>query len=304
MKNLKSRRFLLLFMVCCLLFVVYGCSGYAIQTKANLPFDTIAVGKIENKTLEPKLQDRFIRSLAETFAEYGFSVSRSAKYKLEGKITKFELLPLNEQNLVATQYQVIVKASFNLVDTSTGRSVPLVADNPFITYFSTSARLEDVLAQKDISTNGALKNIAQEVARAISYNTPKNFAYLMLAATDIKDIDSLKSKMRDPKDPVSLYIRERLSPDTRQLLSGDSVSKEASDKAKNALVGGLNEILQGVGIYDENRFAHIMLSRDVKELIKKNPSGIERLRLNRLLLEAAYPGEILKHQDASEEAKK
>lgn len=301
MKNLKSRRFLLLFTVCCSLFAVYGCSGYTIQTKANLPFDTIAVGRIENKTLEPKLQDRFIRSLAETFAEYGFSVSRSARYKLEGKITKFELLPLNEQNLVATQYQVIVKASFNLVDTSTGRSVPLVADNPFITYFSTSARLEDVLAQKELSTNSALKNIAQEVARTISYNTPKNFAYLMLAAQDIKDMDSLKSKMRDAKDPVSLYIRERLSPDTRQLLSRDSVSKESADKAKNALINDLNEILQGIGIYDENRFAHIALSREAKELIKQNPAGIERLRLNRLLLEAAYPGEILKHQNVSKE---
>lgn len=291
----------MLFAVCCLLFAVYGCSGYVMQTKANLPFDTIAVGKIENRTLEPKLQDRFIRSLAETFTEYGFSVSRSAKYKLEGKITEFALQPLNEQNLVATQYQVIIKASFNLLDTSTGRSVPLVAENPFITYFSTSARLEDVLAQKELSTNNALKNIAQEVARAISYNTPKNFAYLILVATDIKDIDSLKSKMKNPKDPVSLYIRERLSPDTRKLLSEEGLSKEAADKAKNAMINDLNEILQGVSIYDENRFSHIVFSRETKDIIKQNPSGIERLRLNRLLLEAAYPAEILKHQNVSKE---
>lgn len=297
----KLSRILLLFTIHYSLFTMYGCSGYAIQTKANLPFDTIAVGRIENKTLEPKLQDRFIRSLAETFAEYGFSVSRSARYKLEGKITEFALQPLNEQNLVATQYQVVIKASFNLVDTSTGRSVPLVAENPYITYFGTSDRLENVLAQKELSTNSALKNIAQEVARAISYNTPKNFAYLLLTSSDIKDIGALTAKMRNAKDPVSLYIMERLSSNTRQLLIGYDGSKESSDKAKSALINDLNEIMQGVSIYDENRFTHIALSREAKDLIKQNPTGIERIRLNRLLLEAAYPDEILKVQSIPEE---
>jgi hypothetical protein len=160
----------LLLTVYCLLF--FGC-GYTVQTKANLPFDTIAVGKLENKTFEPKLQDRFSRSLAETFAEYGFRVNSSARYRLEGEITKFELEPLVEQNLVAAQYKVVIKANFRLIDTASGRSVPLVADSPFITYFSSTERLENVLAQKELSTVSALKNLSQEVVRAIMYNMPK-----------------------------------------------------------------------------------------------------------------------------------
>lgn len=156
---------LLLTAYCLLLF---GC-GYTIQTKANLPFDTIAVGTIENRTREPKLQDMFGKALAETFAEYAFSVSPSARYRLEGTITKFELRPLVEQDLVATQYEVVIEANFRLIDTVSGAVTPLVAESPFITYFSTIGRLENVLAQKEVSTASAMKNLAQEVARRIIY---------------------------------------------------------------------------------------------------------------------------------------
>jgi hypothetical protein len=292
-KNSKLRYLLLLFTVYCSLFTLLGCS-YSIQTKANLPFDSIAVGKLENKTLEPKLQDRFSRSLAETFAEYGFKVNSSARYRLEGEITRFDLEPLAEQNLVATQYKVVIKANFRLIDTASGRSVPLVAESPFITYFSSAERLENVLAQKELSTVSALKNLSQEVVRVISYNTPKNFAYLLLTASDIKDLKGLIVKLRDSKDPVSIYLREQLSPNMRQMLHEYAESKIPPDKIKPALVDEINTVIEGVSIFDEKRFAHIALTEETRKLIKQNPGGLERIRLNRLLIEEAYPDEIAK----------
>lgn len=301
-QNSKLRRLLLLFTVHCSLFALLGC-GYTIQTKTNLPFDTIAVGKLENKTFEPKLQDRFSRSLAETFSEYGFRVSSSARYRLEGEITKFELEPLVEQNLVATQYKVVIKANFRLIDTASGRSVPLVADSPFITYFSSAERLENVLAQKELSTVSALKNLSQEVVRVISYNTPKNFAYLLLTASDIKDLKSLIFKLYKPEDPVSLYLREQLSPNTRQMLHEYVESKVSHDKIKPILVDELNTVMQGISIFDEKRFAHIALTEETKKLAKQNTGGLERMRLNRLLLEEAYPDEIARLNKTSEKEK-
>lgn len=284
------------------LFLVSGC-GYTIQTKANLPFDAIAVGKLENKTFEPKLQDRFSRSLAETFAEYGFRVNSSARYRLEGEITRFELEPLIEQNLVATQYKVVIKANFRLIDTASGRSVPLVADSPFITYFGSAERLENVLAQKELSTVNALKSLSQEVVRIISYNTPKNFAYLLLTASDIKDLERLIFKLYKPEDLVSLYLREQLSPGTRQMLHEYAESKVSQDKIRPVLIEDLNTIMQGISIFDEKRFAHIALTEETKKLIKQNPGGLERIRLNRLLLEEAYPEEIARLNKTSEKGK-
>jgi hypothetical protein len=284
------------------LLILFGC-GYTIQTKANLPFDTIAVGKLENKTFEPKLQDRFSRSLAETFAEYGFRVNSSARYRLEGEITRFELEPLIEQNLVATQYKVVIKANFRLIDTASGRRVPLIADSPFITYFSSAERLENVLAQKELSTVNALKSLSQEVVRVISYNTPRNFAYLLLTASDIKDLERLIFKLYKPEDPVSVYLREQLSPNTRQMLHEYIESKVPQEKIKPVLVEDLNTVMQGISIFDEKRFAHISLTEETKKLIKQNPSGLERMRLNRLLLEEAYPEEIARLNKAAEKGK-
>lgn len=160
--------FLLLFTAYCLPLTVSGC-GYTIQTRADLPFDTIAVGTIENRTREPKLEDMFSKAMAETFAEYGFRVNSSARYRLEGAITKFKLRPLAEVDLAATQYEVVIKANFRLVDTTTGAITPLVAESPFITSFSAVGRLENILAQKEVSTVIAMKNLAQEVARRIIY---------------------------------------------------------------------------------------------------------------------------------------
>lgn len=298
-----SKKSLLFLLVTChlLLITFFGC-GYTIQTKANLPFDTIAVGKLENKTFEPKLQDRFSRSLSETFAEYGFRVNSSARYRLEGEITKFELEPLGEQNLVAAQYKVVIKANFRLIDTASGRSVPLVADSPFITYFSSTERLENVLAQKELSTVSALKNLSQEIVRVISYNTPKNFAYLLLTTSDIKDLESLIVKLHKPDDPVSMYLQSQMSPSTRQMLHEYTESKVSQDKIKPVLVEELNAVIQGISIFDEKRFAYITLTDETQKLIKQNPSGLERMRLNRLLMEEAYPNEITKlHKTAEKE---
>jgi len=156
---------LLLTAYCLLLF---GC-GYTVHTRADLPFDTIAVGTVENRTREPKLQDMFNKALSETFAEYAFSINPSARHRLEGAITKFELKPIVEQDLAATQYKITIEANFRLIDTVSGAVTPIIAESPFITYFSSTGRLENVLAQKEVSIVSAMKNLAQEVARRIIY---------------------------------------------------------------------------------------------------------------------------------------
>jgi tetratricopeptide (TPR) repeat protein len=51
--------------------------------------------------------------------------------------------------------------------------------------------------------------------------------------------------------------------------------------------------LAGFGsLYDPERFKHVQLSEYLADFIKQNPRSYTRVRLDRLLLEAAYPGEI------------
>ncbi|MCD5411854.1 LPS assembly lipoprotein LptE [Thermodesulfovibrionales bacterium] len=146
-----------------------GCAGFVMQTRADLPFDTISIGIIENKTVEPGLQDRFNRVLADTLAEYGFRLCPLSRYILEGEITAFNLKPVAERLLVATRYEIIIKATFRLIDRETGKSVPLVAESPFVASFSSVGKLERVIIQKELSTETALRNLSRELTRRITF---------------------------------------------------------------------------------------------------------------------------------------
>lgn len=150
-------------------FCLAGC-GYALQGKSNLPVYTIAIGVIENSTFEPKLQDRLNKALTETLLEYSIEVDSRATQRIDGKISRFELRVLSEKNLVASQYDVLVTASFTLTDTGSGKTASLgEVSSPFAHYFSSVGAIETVLSQKEIATDQALKNLSQELARRIIY---------------------------------------------------------------------------------------------------------------------------------------
>ena len=65
------------------------------------------------------------------------------------------------------------------------------------------------------------------------------------------------------------------------------------------MVQALNNILKGVLIYEAVRFAKVALSPETLALKSQNPHGTDLIRLNRLLLEDAYPLEIAKSLAAS-----
>ncbi|TAL27618.1 MAG: hypothetical protein EPN94_01210, partial [Nitrospirae bacterium] len=112
-KSLKLRvtRFLLLFSLFTFhfsLFTLTGC-GYKFQGKDTLLFDTVKIGRIENKTFEPKLEDKLQKALAEELMKNGITISKDSGYVITGVITKFELKPLTEKDGFAVEYEVIIK---------------------------------------------------------------------------------------------------------------------------------------------------------------------------------------------------
>src|SRR5208283_170650 len=247
-------------------------------SSANLPFETISVGKIDNKTSEPKLQDRLHEVLAETLSRYGFGVSSSARYKLQGEIDQFELVPTTEVNLTATQYQIVIKASFKLVDTESGTSIPLAASIPFITYFNANPTdtLEEIMTQKELAEASAMANLAQTLVSLVTYNTPKNFASLLFKPDDIKNVEGLIDKLRDAKDPLSEYLRDQFTPDLQRKIDAYNQFDYSAKELKTALANALNSIIQNKDIFDEKRFAHVMLSDETMQLIRQNAQGGNR----------------------------
>lgn len=113
-----------------------------------------------------------------------------------------------------------------------------------------------------------------------------------LVASDITDFKTLARRLAHPDntDPVSKYLSTQLSPETRVLLAGSD--NRTNSVLVQAVTDDLNRIVQHGPLYDEQRFANVKLSTEATVLLKQKPSGTELVRLNRKLLQDAYPHEI------------
>lgn len=283
-------------LLCMLLLCVLSVSacGYSMQTRADLPFQDIAIGKIDNKTYEPKLQDRFNTALAEMFAEYGFNLTSSARYRLEGEILRFELTPTAEQNLVAAQYEVHIASNFRLYDTQTKSSIQLMnVSSPFLQSFASTGRIGNVMASKETSTVTAMRDIARSLVSNIVYNAPRDLATILMKTDDITNPQTLAKRLTEPgADALSAYIFSRISPEGRKALADNA-------KAQNPALAGvlaqeLSVLIQQGPLYERERFAGVRIADDTDMLLRSAPGGFQLIKLNRLLLHDAYPEAIRK----------
>ncbi|MCX8027047.1 MAG: LPS assembly lipoprotein LptE [Thermodesulfovibrionales bacterium] len=148
--------------------------GYTIQGSKDIPFQSITIGNITNKTYEPKLQDKLLSSLNQQLMLYGFDVSKNARYRLEGEINRFNLRILSEIGLTAVEYEVDIGGAFTLIDTETFKRYPIKVFKPYMTVFTTQDRLTNVLIQKEIYTQKALDELSKEIVQGIIYFSPTN----------------------------------------------------------------------------------------------------------------------------------
>jgi hypothetical protein len=158
----------LLFTLYSSLFTLFGC-GYSLHGRASLPFDAIQIGTIENKTVEPKLQDRLYTALTEEFLRQGIAVLPDAGYRISGTIKEFSLLVLSEKGDIATDYEIIMKGDFTLVDPSGKQKELKNIGSPFIVSFSGPGSLEGLIASKELASARAIRDMAMQVVGAVIY---------------------------------------------------------------------------------------------------------------------------------------
>jgi fucose permease len=114
------------------------------------------------------------------------------------------------------------------------------------------------------------------------------------SADDIKDFSALADKLKQKSDPIAAFLSGQLSLNTLSLLEANSAT---NPKLQTALVEDLNGALKqeedkqkkGPALYDAERFNGVKLSDKTQQLLAQNPTNVDRFRLNRLLLQDAYP---------------
>ena len=116
---------------------------------------------------------------------------------------------------------------------------------------------------------------------------------------DIIDLAGLVKNLTDSspnQDKVSAYLFGKFSPIDQQKLNAATPTAEQKQEQLQILISTLNSLLAaGISIYDPAIFMGIKLSVVTENLWLANPTiSKEIIRLNRLLLEDAYPNEIEK----------
>jgi hypothetical protein len=111
---------------------------------------------------------------------------------------------------------------------------------------------------------------------------------------DLQNPDSLLAKLKG-QTPLSQYLRSKLGPTTVELINQHTRPGQQREILIEALINDLNTLLKGGPLYQEEAFAEVTLGVDTQRMIEQNPKVGEGLfRLNRMLLEDAYPNELAK----------
>src|SRR6185503_12385640 len=93
------------------------------------------------------------------------------------------------------------------------------------------------------------------------------------------------------------YLRDQLRSEVRGALDTLPPGSEPAPKGVHRqILEALGNIINGESIYESERFANVDLQKSTARLLDLKPEGPSLVRLNRSLLEAAYPEEILSYQ--------
>jgi len=109
---------------------------------------------------------------------------------------------------------------------------------------------------------------------------------------DVIDVATFADRLNDTTNPISPYLMGRFGPRLRLLLGEFAELRAPTVDLPAELVDELNRIVRGPSIYAGGRFAAVSLSNETCARLQPEFGQIDTIRLNRLLLQDAYPEDL------------
>ncbi|HEY1340701.1 MAG TPA: DUF1080 domain-containing protein [Bryobacteraceae bacterium] len=116
----------------------------------------------------------------------------------------------------------------------------------------------------------------------------------ILGTAGITDPAAFAAKIATSSDPLSVFLRGRLGESLKADLAAYSPSAPNAKAVISALVKDLNQVIGADFVYAKARFDGTVLRPETERLLRRNPTGWQLARLNKMLLEDAYPAELAK----------
>jgi hypothetical protein len=131
-------------------------------------------------------------------------------------------------------------------------------------------------------------HVVQQYGSARRLNPAGNFGL-----GDITNFPVLVKKLQDQADPVSAYVNLMMTSAERKALAKYQGPGPTDYTTRTNLLSALNRIMRGPCLYDAALFKGVTLRDTTVSLRDQKPEDLEVVKLNRALLEDAYPGQLI-----------
>jgi hypothetical protein len=158
------------------------------------------------------------------------------------------------------------------------------SDKDFVNLSAFTSKLKPG-PNRDSVSKWLFENVGKETQEAITGGREEK----RLRASLAKDLNVLLERELEQKEQLAEKQKEKEEVDQKVFGEGSQNLRHKQEELEKEIAAIRIEPL-----YESNRFAQVSLSDYLKKFIAQNPQSDTRIRLNRLLLEAAYPAEISK----------
>lgn len=117
-------------------------------------------------------------------------------------------------------------------------------------------------------------------------------APVTLAREDMVDPAGFINRLNARSCPVTAFLNEQLDSAARAGIAAFLSGNTDPRQTLSPLIRSINRILMTGTLYSPSRFHEVTLRAETKELLGRNRSNYEEGRLNRLLMEDAFPVEL------------
>ena len=127
------------------------------------------------------------------------------------------------------------------------------------------------------------------------------YSSLVFTSRCIQKFDSLFSFLKFREEPDKKRVFDLLGKSCQEMIDNREPGKEPTESEKEALIEGLNGLLDNRKFYDKEIFSDEKLSENIRNLSQKMEylSGNEVKRFNRALIESVFPFDINKSRSYS-----
>ncbi len=150
------------------LFVLASC-GYRVYGTSELPFSSVRIGLVENRTFEPGLQDLFAALFAEELLRRGVSPSEASDFVVSAVLTDYKLDTLSIKDDLSSEYsiQIVADVTFRFPDGTT-RDLKGVTSE-FMETFVSAENVQAIQAQREAATERAMRGLCQRIISEMTW---------------------------------------------------------------------------------------------------------------------------------------